>query len=167
MSDEIIPPKHIFHDHRELVRARNAADPRPKKSPKVKTEGDTSLEIRTWLEKKLGALPTRVNSGKLRTERGGWIHLAPKGTSDTITLLPVLVEPFGWLGIYLAVEVKKPGGKPTPEQARFIAKVRRLGGIGFYATSRDDARNQLFAEVARRFGPAALAALEKGFSDGD
>ena len=46
------------------------------------------------------------------------------------------------LGCYnrrmFAIEVKKPGGKPTPDQIAFLDAVRGAGGIGFVATSTED-----------------------------
>lgn len=33
-------------------------------------------------------------------------------------------------GHFIALEVKRPGGKPTPPQLRFIEKVKRAGGYG-------------------------------------
>jgi hypothetical protein len=32
-------------------------------------------------------------------------------------------------GRFLAIEVKRPGNKPTPEQRAFIAFVRSFGGV--------------------------------------
>lgn len=41
-------------------------------------------------------------------------------------------------GTFVAVEVKKRGGKPTPEQLDFLERVRANGGIGILAYSLDD-----------------------------
>jgi len=45
-----------------------------------------------------------------------------KGSSDLI----------GWnkAGRFVALEVKRPGGRPTPDQGLFISVVRGSGGIG-------------------------------------
>jgi len=51
------------------------------------------------------------------------------------------------LGVYkgrmLAIEVKRPGGKPTDYQITFINKVNQNGGIAFIATSVDDVISKL------------------------
>ena len=39
----------------------------------------------------------------------------------------------------LAIEVKKPGGKVSPEQNAFLSKVKRMGGIAGVVYSLDDA----------------------------
>lgn len=41
-------------------------------------------------------------------------------------------------GRFLAVEVKRPGGKATDEQAAFLSRVVAAGGVGFVARSVDD-----------------------------
>jgi hypothetical protein len=40
----------------------------------------------------------------------------------------------------VAIEEKRPGGKPTDEQLRFLADVVNAGGAGFIAMSIDDAQ---------------------------
>lgn len=49
-------------------------------------------------------------------------------------------------GRALYIEVKRPGGKLTDEQAEFLQKVRDNGGIGFKADSVDDVRHELTCE---------------------
>ena len=62
----------------------------------------------------------------------------PKGISDI-------------LGVYdgrmLAIEIKKPGGRPSPEQVRFIDRINREGGIGFIAYSVEDVIKTLGLQV--------------------
>lgn len=41
-------------------------------------------------------------------------------------------------GRLLAVEVKRPGERPTPDQGAFLEKVRANGGVAVVATSVDD-----------------------------
>ena len=41
-------------------------------------------------------------------------------------------------GTFIAVEVKKPGGKPSPDQLRFLEEVKVRGGVGILAYSLDD-----------------------------
>ena len=58
----------------------------------------------------------------------------PKGVSDIIGC---------YKGRFLAIEVKKPGGKLTLMQAKFLAQVEDAGGIAFVARSLDDVINKL------------------------
>lgn len=62
----------------------------------------------------------------------------PRGVSDI-------------LGIYdgklLAIEIKKPGARPSPEQVRFINRINTEGGIGFIAYSVDDVIKTLGLQV--------------------
>jgi hypothetical protein len=68
----------------------------------------------------------RQNAGRLRVERGGRTHFyqfaGAAGISDVLGVIP----PSGRL---LAVEVKQPGGRLRPAQARFLENVRRAGGL--------------------------------------
>lgn len=141
--------KHIWQDTREQVRARDAA--LPKKPPKERTETQISASIKTWLTR-LGAISIRVNSGVVTTAEGHRFHGAEPGTSDRINGLPVLLPPYGPVMVFVAIEVKRPGKKPTPAQQRFIDRVINMGGIALCVVSVDDAKRQLNAELRRRFG---------------
>jgi hypothetical protein len=44
---------------------------------------------------------------------------------------------------FLAIEVKRPGENPTPEQQAFLERVKRAGGLGFVARSVDDVAHAL------------------------
>lgn len=80
---------------------------------------------------RLGARLMRNNVGVLRDSRGIPVHFGlGVGSSDLIGLCPD--------GIFLAVEVKLPGRKPTREQARFIEAIRFLGGRAGVAYSVED-----------------------------
>lgn len=41
-------------------------------------------------------------------------------------------------GKMIAIELKAPNGKPTPDQERFIKNVNEAGGIAFIAKSLDE-----------------------------
>jgi type IV secretory pathway TrbF-like protein len=43
------------------------------------------------------------------------------------------------IGVFTAIEVKTPKGKPTEEQINFIQRVRDLGGFAGVAQSVEDA----------------------------
>jgi len=68
-------------------------------------------------------------------------------SSDLIGILPVLVQPSHvgrTLGVFLAVETKKPGWHLTPgdkrgqAQAAFLQSVRAFGGVGGFCCGPDD-----------------------------
>lgn len=68
-------------------------------------------------------------------------------SSDLIGVLPVVVQPSHvgkTLGVFLAVETKKPGWHLTPgdkrgqAQAAFIQSVRGFGGVGGFCCTADD-----------------------------
>lgn len=47
-------------------------------------------------------------------------------------------------GRFLAIEVKKPGGKPSEEQIAFLCAIRDAGGVAIVAQSLDDVRKVLY-----------------------
>ena len=68
-------------------------------------------------------------------------------SSDLIGILPVVVQPSHvgqTLGVFLAVETKKPGWRLTPgdkrgqAQAAFLQSVRGFGGVGGFCCNVDD-----------------------------
>lgn len=79
---------------------------------------------------KFGCILMRNNNGVLKDRTGSYVAygLGP-GTSDLI----------GWTlvngqAVFTAVEVKRPGKKPTDKQMAFIAQVEAAGGISCLAT---------------------------------
>lgn len=76
----------------------------------------------------------RNNVGCLKDITGRTVKFGlATGSSDLI----------GWTicnaaAVFTAVEVKKPGGKPTKEQQAFIAAVQQAGGIACVAYCIDD-----------------------------
>ena len=69
-----------------------------------------------------------------------------KGASDLIGIrsLTITEADIGRLvGLFVAVEVKTKTGKTTPEQERFLALVRRRGGIAVCSRSVPDALSEL------------------------
>jgi hypothetical protein len=79
-----------------------------------------------------GCLIWRNNTGVLKNAAGIPIKFGLcVGSSDLIGIAPG--------GRFLAVEIKTPTGKPTPEQTRFLEAVRARGGIAGIARSPADA----------------------------
>ena len=85
------------------------------------SETDIQSLVRLALSER-GILNWRNNTGALKDKDGRLVRygLFP-GSSDIIGIMPD--------GRFLAIEVKKPGKKPTPEQLNFIEVIRRHGGI--------------------------------------
>jgi len=101
------------------------------------TESDIKREICTAL-KQAGAFPVVIWQGPLSV----------KGISDLLVC---------HRGKFIAIEVKRPGGKVSNEQARFLEKVEDAGGVGFVATSAE--------EVIRRLGLGLpLFSIERGLN---
>jgi hypothetical protein len=82
---------------------------------------DALALVRGWV------LVMRANSGRVRTERGGLVQLAPTGTADILGCL----APGGRL---IGLEVKTPTGRVTPAQVAWAERIRNVGG--FVATVR-------------------------------
>jgi len=89
-------------------------------------EGLIKKQIMGWLRAqpraKCGAWPIQVGKIPGRTNHS-------KGISDIIAL---------WSGRGVAIEVKTPGKKPTPEQVEFLRRWKESGGIAILAYSLDD-----------------------------
>jgi hypothetical protein len=94
-------------------------------------ESDIQKQILDYLKLKRVVCFKHRNVGIMKPN-GSYIPLAfgEKGISDVIGCLPD--------GRFLAIEVKKPGGRPKPEQKEFIASVNRNNGVGIIAYSLDE-----------------------------
>jgi len=106
---------------------------------------------------RLGAQLWRNNSGGYQDETGRWIRYglandsaqmnAQIKSSDLIGVVPITIQPHHVgmvLGVFTAIECKKPGWHLTPgdkrgqAQKRFIDIVTGVGGIGGFATGPED-----------------------------
>lgn len=79
----------------------------------------------------------RLNVGAFR-DGDRFIRVGFVGCSDIIGQMTD--------GRFLAVEVKRPGGKPTEAQVEFLGRVARAGGVAFVAWGVDDVRRGLADE---------------------
>lgn len=91
-----------------------------------------------------GLVVWRTNSGTMkRLGADGKLNYVrfngAKGCSDAIGVL----RPSGR---FVAIEFKRPGEKPTPEQEGFLQRIRSQGGIALVVTGVEDLRTQLRAE---------------------
>lgn len=66
------------------------------------------------------------------------------GSSDLIGWTPIKITPEmvgKTIGVFTAIEVKKPGGRISKPQLNFIRRVNEDGGIAGIATSENEAIN--------------------------
>lgn len=108
---------------------------------KAPLEKEIQKQILAWLRLH-GATAIRVNSGAFGGEYKGKKRFIrandTRGCSDVLCC---------WRGRFVAIEVKRPGEKPTIDQVAFLQGVQRSGGLAFVASSVDDVENYLNKEV--------------------
>lgn len=97
-------------------------------------EQDLVRQCLDWLHLQ-GALAWRQNQGGFAGVNGNgkkrfvrFTH-GEEGIADIIGC---------WRGRFLAVECKRPGEEPTPEQAYFLARAEAQGGIGLCVHTLDE-----------------------------
>jgi hypothetical protein len=101
------------------------------KAPK---ERDTQRAVIAYL-KLAGVIPLRVNSGATKVGNRFIRFNSEPGCSDIIACLPD--------GRFAAIEVKRPGKKPTIEQLSFLQAVEKGNGLAWVVQSVEDVRNKL------------------------
>lgn len=82
-----------------------------------------------------GVFAWRQNQGAIPLKGGGYRRFVGlRGVADILGVLPQSVDLPGEgrvrFGNLLAVEVKRPGEAPRPDQSAFLARVNELGGVG-------------------------------------
>lgn len=100
------------------------------------------IRIRAAVASMEGILIWRNNTG-VDTTRGVRYGLAV-GSADLIGI----VRTASGVGRFLALEVKRPGERPTAEQRKWLAVVNRAGGVAVVVRSVEDAIKAI--ELARR-----------------
>lgn len=110
---------------------------RPQKLPPP-LESEVQRVLLDWLHLK-GLRAWRFNSGAM-TKGGRHVRFnTAKGCSDILFIGPRGDSRFG------ALEVKRPGGKLTDDQAEFLRQVREAGGIAICASSVEELEEGLRA----------------------
>lgn len=111
-------------------------------------EPETEQQIQQAIRLSIGGPGSAVtvwrnNTGALRDERGRLVTYGLcKGSADLIGFrrLTITKEMVGQqLAQFVAIEVKTGRGRPTPEQANFLAVVAQAGGVAGVARSVEDA----------------------------
>jgi len=128
----------------------------PRQDARPELEGDLMRRIRSALSRERDVVILRNNVGALRDERGVKVTYGlGVGSADLVGSLAVHVRggfPAGpdawswhdglasrWIARSLAVEVKRPGEKPTPEQVAWQEAMRRAGWVVGICTSPEEA----------------------------
>lgn len=96
------------------------------------TEQDIQKSILDYLRiKKYVVFKHNSTQFGIRDGKGFAFSRGEKGIPDIVGFSPE--------GTFIAVEVKKPGGKPSPEQVEFLERVQQTKmGIGILAYSLED-----------------------------
>lgn len=106
-------------------------------------ERDVLADIRAVFARIPWLLVWRSNTGALRDEGGRLVRYGLcDGSSDLIGIVRLCdvaalssiahrTDP----GVFLAIEVKRPGEKPTAEQRAFLARVAAMGGVAGWCSS--------------------------------
>jgi hypothetical protein len=101
------------------------------------TETALVAQLKQYLEL-AGALVIRVNSGAFAGSHNGkkwFVKLnSEPGCSDLLAC---------YRGRFVALEVKRPGKKATPEQESFLAAVEAAGGLAAVVTGIEDVQQLL------------------------
>lgn len=71
----------------------------------------------------------RNNSGAYKTEHGSYVRYGTPGSPDIVCVIN---------GFYIGFEVKRRGGKLSPDQRKFQKELTDNGGYYFLVTSVDD-----------------------------
>jgi hypothetical protein len=107
------------------------------------SEAAIQQQIRLALSR-AGSVMHRNNVGAYRDDQGRVIRygVGNPGGSDLIGWTPMLITHEmvgGMLGVFTAIEVKAPRGRPTEAQLNFLRQVQLGGGIAGIARSTQDA----------------------------
>lgn len=101
------------------------------------SEAAIQRQILDWLKAK-GIFHWRQNTGVGR----GFTRYGINGCSDILGILKMDPK-YAPIGRFFAIEVKAPKGKPSKDQEKFLADVKRAGGIAIVARSLEDVTNVL------------------------
>lgn len=107
------------------------------------SERDIQNDIRVALSEH-GIITWRNNIGVTKFPDGSVVRygLCNPGGSDLIGILPITITPDmvgQQIGAFLAVEIKRPGKKPTDDQRNFMNAVKGQKGYAGVATSVEEA----------------------------
>jgi hypothetical protein len=102
-------------------------------------------QIQRDIRAKLGELKLpffRYQVGTFIAPDGSMVKIGVEGVSDLIGIIPYTVRPEDvgrTIGVFAALEVKRPKGAVRKAQGPFLRTINRLGGIGAVVRSSEDA----------------------------
>ena len=122
------------------------------------TEQQIKKVIADYLRYKKFIVINHRNVG-IKKENGSYIPLpaGEKGISDIIGCSP--------RGTFVAIEVKKKGGRPSPDQLIFLERVRQSGGIGILAHCFEDVEPEIEAYLKGNVGMGKIQNDKKDCDD--
>ena len=100
----------------------NSLPPRSGKTKQL--EQDIQDKIMDYI-KSIGGLPVKFNNIGI---------YAKAGVSDILACVK---------GRFIAIEVKRPGQKPSALQVNFINAINSIGGLAFWADNLEDVKDKL------------------------
>lgn len=118
---------------KEFVKSAGVTKPVKKsRKPPSLTPRETDI-VRSILDglHACGVMAWRVNTGAMAGSHNGksrFVRFGPRGQAD----IQGVLDPSGR---FLALEVKRPGGKATPDQLDWLQRVRDAGGVAQVVTS--------------------------------
>lgn len=99
--------------------------------PRNILEKNIQKSIKDYLELKKYTVVKFSSVGIYDRNSNSYIPQGRKGVSDLLCCQPKT-------GRFIAIEVKKPGNKPSEFQSDFINEIQSKGGLAFVAYSIDD-----------------------------
>ena len=119
-------------------------------------EGRIKADLLRFLEIR-GVFAWNNPTGAVQVRPGQYMRFGKVGSADIIGVLPG--------GRFLAVEVKAPHGRLSPEQADFLDRIRGLGGVAIVAHSFQELDTVLRREgYGADDGPLFLETKSREFS---
>jgi hypothetical protein len=82
-----------------------------------------------------GIFHFRNNTGAIKTARGGFVRFGSPGAAEFLGICPG--------GRFLSVEVKRPGGRLSPEQKTWLDAVNNEGGVAIWVDGVESLEQQL------------------------
>lgn len=80
--------------------------------------------------------------GIFSKKSGGYFFHGLRGVADILGIVPQQC-PCALQGVLLAIEVKKPGNRPTNDQSAFLGQIKERGGISMVVHSVDELKEEL------------------------
>jgi hypothetical protein len=126
----------------------------PRRSvPPIPRESELQREGSAWM-KSQGSRVFRRNTGGMYDARGNFVRFSERGASDTWIITPA--------GVHGEVEWKRPGERPTLDQAMWLLKTNGIGhSFAFWVDNLDSLRTVYRHVVNEGYRVAYLRTLRR------